>query len=77
MKPRLMGKQKGTVTLFPGITIDAVTLGVSRNHLYRVLRGQTTSRPLIERYRRLKAEQQASRLAQQEWPEASGNERRS
>ena len=39
---------------FVGICADAVKLGVSREHLYRVLTGQRTSQSLLKRYRELK-----------------------
>lgn len=42
-------------TRFPGIVADAARLGVSRIHLYYVLTGQRESRPLLARYRDLKA----------------------
>jgi hypothetical protein len=38
---------------FPGICADAVVLGVTREHLYRVLTGERRS-PLLGRYRALK-----------------------
>lgn len=41
---------------FPGIGEDALTLGVERTHLWRVLTGRRTSKSLLERYERLKSE---------------------
>jgi hypothetical protein len=40
-------------TRFPGICTDAELLGVSREHLYRVLTGERESKSLLERYRAL------------------------
>lgn len=40
---------------FPGITADARTLNVSRDHLYKVLDGKRTSARLLKRYRALQA----------------------
>jgi hypothetical protein len=39
---------------FPGITDDALALGVSRNWLYAVLSGRYLSDELLARYRALK-----------------------
>jgi hypothetical protein len=39
---------------FIGICADAVKLGVSREHLYRVLTGQRMSKSLLKRYQELK-----------------------
>lgn len=39
---------------FPGICEDATKLGVSREHLYRVLTGKRISHSLLKRYYRLK-----------------------
>ena len=39
---------------FAGICADARALGVSREHLFRVLSGQRQSRSLLQRYRELK-----------------------
>jgi hypothetical protein len=39
---------------YPGITGDALELGVSRNHLYLVLEGQRTSARLMARYSKLR-----------------------
>jgi hypothetical protein len=41
---------------FVGICADAVRLGVSREHLYRVLIGERTSKSLLKRYQELKAQ---------------------
>jgi hypothetical protein len=41
-------------TLFRGIGADALKLCVSRNFLFKVLRGEATSVPLLKRYRQLK-----------------------
>ena len=40
--------------MFTGIVADAKLLGVSREHLFRVLIGQRISRSLLKRYRELK-----------------------
>jgi hypothetical protein len=39
---------------FPGICEDAFRLGVTREHLYRVLIGERQSKSLLKRYRELK-----------------------
>jgi hypothetical protein len=39
---------------FPGITADARALGVTRVHLYLVLRGDRPSPGLLRRYKELK-----------------------
>jgi hypothetical protein len=43
-----------TREVIPGIVADAETLGVSRMHLWAVLRGRRFSPGLLERYRKLK-----------------------
>jgi hypothetical protein len=52
--------QKNTQTarknFTPGITADAKTLGVSRQHLFYVLSGRRTSKVLKQRYDELQAE---------------------
>lgn len=50
--------------VFTGINADARELGVSRSHLWRVLRGERKSPELLERYRELRAEQADSGSAQ-------------
>ena len=40
---------------FVGICADATKLGVCREHLYRVLTGERTSKSLLKRYQELKA----------------------
>lgn len=42
---------------YPGITRDARSLGVAREHLWQVLTGRRKSRSLLKRYRALKHEQ--------------------
>jgi hypothetical protein len=44
-------------TQFPGIVADSARLGVSRNFLFKVLRNEATSKPLLARYQKLKSEQ--------------------
>jgi hypothetical protein len=39
---------------FVGICADAARLAVTREHLYRVLIGQRTSKSLLQRYQELK-----------------------
>ena len=39
---------------FPGICEDAFRLGVSREHLYRVLTGERKSKSLLKRYTEMK-----------------------
>jgi len=39
---------------FVGICADAAKLGVTREHLYRVLTGRRTSHSLLRRYQELK-----------------------
>jgi hypothetical protein len=51
--PSKKGELKRRVK-FTGICADAKILGVSREHLYRVLIGQRTSQSLLKRYRELK-----------------------
>jgi hypothetical protein len=51
--PSKKGEPKRRVK-FVGICADAEKLGVSREHLYRVLIGQRTSQSLLKRYRELK-----------------------
>jgi hypothetical protein len=54
--PRLRAKRgQSHVVEWPGLVADAAALGVSRFHLYRVLRGQRVSRRLVSAYRELKA----------------------
>lgn len=50
------GRPLGSATRFPGVVNDARALGVSVSWLRQVLLGRGTSAPLLERYRRLKAE---------------------
>jgi len=52
--PPKKGESKRQVR-FIGICADATKLGVTREHLYRVLIGQRTSRSLLRRYRELKS----------------------
>ena len=51
--PSKKGEPKRRVK-FVGICADAEKLGVSREHLYRVLIGQRTSQSLLKRYHELK-----------------------
>ena len=43
-----------TRVVIPGITNDARKLGVDRTHLFRVLKGERTSKSLMRRYAELK-----------------------
>ena len=53
----LSPKQRGPKPEFPGLNADAVSLGVSRYFLWQVLKGHSTSAPLLARYRQLKSSQ--------------------
>jgi hypothetical protein len=55
MKPK--GKRK---VQFPTISKDAAELGVTRIHLWNVLKGHRISKSLMGRYRALKAEQEGA-----------------
>jgi hypothetical protein len=46
-------KRRGRVR-FPGICEDATRLGITREHLYRVLTGKRKSKSLLKRYTQLK-----------------------
>lgn len=49
-------KRKGKLrSRWPGIVRDAELLGVTRQHLFYVLKGERKSPPLLRRYRALKA----------------------
>jgi hypothetical protein len=48
-------ESKRRVVQFVGIVADATRLGVSREHLYRVLTGQRISKSLLKRYQELKS----------------------
>lgn len=50
------GKTKSP-KVFPGICLDARTLGVDRTHLWRVLIGQRSSSRLLAKYRALNTNQ--------------------
>jgi hypothetical protein len=52
-------KRKQRRYWFKGICADAITLGVSRHSLYKVLAGKRPGRSLTARYRELKVEQEA------------------
>lgn len=48
---------------FPGISLAAAELGVSRNHLWQVLSGKRESKPLMSRWKAwLKAHPEFARL---------------
>jgi len=51
---RKRGGKYPRVRRFPGICLDAESLGVSRVHLYLVLTRQRRSASLLRRYRKLK-----------------------
>lgn len=53
-KQRATGKVKRGATEFHGIGRDAAQLGVTRVHLWLVLKGKRESRPLIRRYQQLR-----------------------
>ena len=55
-------KRRGPKPEFPGLPEDAAALDVSRYFLWKVLKGDATSAPLLARYRALKTEQR--RVAQ-------------
>lgn len=50
--PQRLGQSH--VVVYPGLVADADALGVSRFHLYKVLRGQRESRRLLAAYHALK-----------------------
>lgn len=53
-QPKAKRSAYGNRQCFPGIVEDAKELGVSREHLYRVLIGERPSAVLVRRYRDLK-----------------------
>jgi hypothetical protein len=55
-------KPKARTHRIRGITADAKTLGVTREHLFLVLRGHRQSDPLRARYQALKKSQQEQRM---------------
>jgi hypothetical protein len=58
------GRPRGGICRFPGITVDAVTLGCTYTHLWKVLVGLRTSESLLARYRQLKEAQRLAAIAQ-------------
>lgn len=54
MSPATTNHPKRRAVKFPGIVTDAERLGVSRQHLFEVLRGARKSRRLLKRYAALK-----------------------
>jgi len=52
---------------WPGLVAAAQTLGVSRFHLYRVLRGERTSHRLMREWRQLQRRGERSFAGGAEW----------
>lgn len=59
MKNKETSSEYGVMrSVIPGITADARTLGVTREHLWRVLKGKRESQRLILAYKKLQIKKQ-------------------